>query len=565
MTAASPARPSALRALGVLASVAVFAAGCATAKPAPVPAPEPAPAPAPAPAAPTAADKAAAALAALGPLVEKGTADSLDLVAAAFAQTGDDKAGAAAGAPALAAVAGLIEARVYPDRTNPFPAPSAGAAQAPAGVSVFLQKIVRGLDLPVTGAPASADDSAALDADLAAADALNSGASVLPPYLRSWLVDASHPADQRAFLAEALRRDPGFSPAAVRLSGLLLDAGAAKAELPLIEKLAASVPSAPTRFSLLARAYLQAGQPQKAADAAAQGLLAAPDQPSFAVLRARALRQTGDWYQALRVVEALLKIAPDTPEAVSLEAEILYEDMQNANEALALLADAETRFPQDASFPELRGTILMDAGLKDQAAQELQKALALDPSRLDTLTTLLDAAVSAAAWSDAEGYLAKIPAASRTPDILRSGWQVEEGLGSHDQAVAYARALAATGAADEGAEKEIRSLLAAGRPADALALIDTAVAAAKTPGARSTFRTLRAAAGSTDPMTDLRRALLDDPDNVEALVAITTALEQQGDLRKAAEYARHAAELSPRDPSLAGRAADLAAKAGAGN
>jgi len=271
-----------------------------------------------------------------------------------------------------------------------------------------------------------------------------------------------------------------------------------------------------------------------------------------------------DWYQALFIVEALLRISPDMQDAIALRARLLYQDEGNANEALAVLADAETRFPQNPAFPELRGMILLDAGLKDQAAAELQRALALDPTRLGTLTELLGQSVAAAAWTDAESYLARIPDADRTPDILRMGWQVAEGLGNHDQAILYARAIGASGqagAADEAAVREIRSLLAAEKASDARARADSAMAAAGTAQVRSTLRTLRAAAGSDDPLSDLRLALRDDPDNGEALAAISTALEQQGDLRKAAEYARHAAELAPRDPAIAARAADLAARA----
>jgi tetratricopeptide (TPR) repeat protein len=134
-------------------------------------------------------------------------------------------------------------------------------------------------------------------------------------------------------------------------------------------------------------------------------------------------------------------------------------------------------------------------------------------------------------------------------------------MGNLDQAIAWARELGTRGVPVEALGLEARSLLAAGRKADALAAADKGLAAADTPELKSMLLAIRALAGSPDPAADLRQALREDPDNPEALVEMADILAAQGELRKAAAYAHQAALLDPRNASLAQKAADLASRA----
>jgi tetratricopeptide (TPR) repeat protein len=522
-------------------------AGCATTKP------------------PTADEKAAAGLGPVVALVEKATVASLTDAAKALAETAPDAAGSAPGAATLAACGARLFGFLYPELPSPFAqAPGAPTAAAAPESSPFLQKV-----LPVVGGLAgggSLDDTHAADlqGDIAAADALNA-TSVLPPWLQA-LVEKSRGkhAAEKPLLEEALRRDPGFYPAARELVLRVIADGGAASQLARLETLAGLMPNAAQRFELLARARLAAGQPQAAADAAAQGLLAAPDESSFTLLRAQALDEMGDWYGAMRILDAALRLRPDLIDAILLKARVLYADEKNSVEAIQVLSDAEERFPREAALPELRGSILLDLGKTEAATDELNRALSLQPGRVTTVSLLLRAAVDAGSWDDARALIAKIPEADRTSDDLRRAWKAAEAQGDHDAAVAFARAL---GAQEPGAESitlEARSLLAAGRASDAAAAADRGLAIAVTPQQKSSLRAIRALAGASDPLTELRQALLDDPDNLDALAAISDVLAAQGDARKAWEYAKRASQLAPNDAELARKAADLAAKAGTG-
>ena len=91
------------------------------------------------------------------------------------------------------------------------------------------------------------------------------------------------------------------------------------------------------------------------------------------------------------------------------------------------------------------------------------------------------------------------------------------------------------------------------------------MAAADTPELRSMLLAIRAVSGSADPLSDLRQALLDNPENVLALTAMADLLAAQGDMRKAAEYAHEASVLDPQNTVLGRKAADFEARASAAN
>jgi tetratricopeptide (TPR) repeat protein len=485
-------------------------------------------------------------------------------------------------AEALSSLAADIFQKLYPEASSPFPRAVTSAVRDATNESAFFLVLTPCFTLLAPGG--ALEDTAASDlkARLASADRLNQG-SVLPPYLQGILIQrqSGDPKAARARYEESLRRGPDFYPAGVKIAQIILggadgdrdDAGRGDsdvrassafipaAELPLLERLADLLPTPTLRFAALARADLAAGQPQAAADAAARGLLLAPEDPGFFFLRAEAFEALGNWYQSLSIVDTLLKLRPDQPRAALMKARLLYEKQQNGEQAIAVLYDAEKRFPSDASFPELRGKILVETGRSDEGVAALTEALTLEPGRVSTLTLLLRQAVQTKSWTRASQLLAQIPEKEMSADILRTGWLVATNLGDFPQAVLSAQALERLQAGARPMALEARSLVAAGALGKAMEVVMRALAAADTPALRAELLTIRATAGSDDPMRDLRYALLVDPENQEALSAISDLFAQQQDWRKAAAYARQASELSPQDASLARKAAELQKRA----
>lgn len=495
-------------------------------------------------------------------LLELATPESLADAARILASPDVKAAGGIAVAASKAADAtrlgNSLFQRIYPELSNPFPPETAAPTAQAAGLSPFFLRVLP--SLAILDPKTAVDDAQEADmrAGLSAAAGMNPD-SMLPPYLKGLLtLRRGGPAsDARAQFEEALRRLPGFYPAGRELADIIIRGGTAANELPRLEQLASLLPAAPARFAALARAALAAGKPEQAADAAAQGLLIAPDDPSFVLLRAEALEAQGNWYQSLWIIDALLKVKPDEPAAILMKARLLYEKGENGADALQVLADAEQNFPTDASFPELRGRILLSDGRSDEGVAALTQALALSPGRVTVLSLLLQEAVKAQEWGDAASWLAQIPEQSRSPDDLRMGWRTGMGLGDYAQALAHASALEKKGGGPDAMALEARALVAAGDQARALSVVDAALPQAGEASLRSELYFIRSTAGSEDPLRDLRSALRAGPDNLEALAAIADALAAQQEYRKAMEYARHAADLAPDNAQLVQKASDL--------
>jgi len=449
--------------------------------------------------------------------------------------------------------------QLYPELNDPFPTGPPATANGETNASDFFAKIVPAITLIFSVGPLDAAHAADLEAGLTAADGLNP-ASVLPPFLRGLLLQregGAGAAAARSQFEECLRRAPSFYPAAGRIIDSSIAAGTAAHEMPLLEQLASTLPTAPLRFSARARAELAAGQPQRAADTAAQGQLAAPEDAGFILLRAQAFEALGNWYQSLWLLDTILRLHPDNAPASFMKARLLYDRQHDSEAAIGVLLDAERRFPSDASFPELRGRILLETARVDEGVAALTRALSIEPGRIPTLTLLLKQAVQTHSWTTASALLAQIPEQVRTPEHLRLGWQIASGMGDYSLAVTYAQALARVTPGAEPLVLEARSMLAAGRGADAMQVATQALAVADTPVLRGELYVIRSSAGSADPLHDLRSALLEDPDNVDALIAMSDVMARQQDYRKAMEYAKRAAGLSPENPGLRQKAADL--------
>jgi tetratricopeptide (TPR) repeat protein len=465
----------------------------------------------------------------------------------------------AAGSPRtarLAALGSFLFSELYPDMSTPFPAGGTGPAES--GESVFLAHVLPAL---VLLGPESAIDETqvpGLGALLASAQEENPH-SVLAPYLMGRLLERERePARARALYEQCFILAPSFYPAALRLGDIVIAAGMARNELPLLQRLANMLPTPSLRYAALGRAYLAAGEPEKAADAAAQGLLSAPEDPRFVLLRAQAFEQKGDWYQSLRMLDALLKLTPDDASAIVMKARLLHEKAKNSQEAIRILADAETRFPANADFPELHARVLIETGRPDDGVAFLTQALSLAPGRLSLLTSLLRQAVRGERWNQAAAWLGEIPARDWAPEHFELGWQVATALGEHARAIQYAQQLEVRAGGPGALALQARSLIAMERPAQALLLIDHALLAMDPPPVmKARLLVIRSAAGSEDPVHDLRAALLEDPKSVPALVGLSDALAKAHDYRKALEYAKLASALSPGNASLAQKVIDL--------
>lgn len=492
---------------------------------------------------------------------------------AAKTLSADDLKGEPA-AQQLAGFAGMLWSVLYPDLENPLPAPAAKPSandlvQALPVESTFFQHIGPALALLWPGGIA---DPSGLQDDLSIAGNIN-GDSVLPPYLQALLLTRQDKPSQspRALYQECLSREPSFYPAKLGLIETEISEGTAAADVTVLAQYAQELPTPLAVQTETAAVFLAAGQPLKAATAAARGLLLDPDSTDLLMLRARAFLAMGDWYGALSILDALLTLAPGNGTALAMKATILFEKAADPDGAMKILSDVEGKFPGDPSFPELRGRILISRGNAVEGEAALQDALRMDPNRVSTLELLAQVSAGAGRWQEADAYLQRIPPEKWTAETQETGWKVAVNLEDYDRALTLAQALEKSEPGDAALLYRVRTLVAASRTQDATDLATQDLKGAKDPAVRASLYFLRAdaerRAGASQDMIlqDLRAALRENPDDMESLLAIADALSAAGDNRRALGYLKHAQELAPEDADIRARVANAARLAQPGN
>jgi len=516
------------------------------------------------PAVPAALREAQAAL-------EKGSPDSLNACAKRLAEAGllQDPQGME--------VAGLmrsISAILYPGTPDGLPKdlPAyAGRYHAVLGILAsgklidwipmagrddFLTLVLPAFTLLGASAPVPDRLLQRLEENLTAADRLNP-ASVLPPYFRGLVAELRLVPDTKAALAfyrESAKRDASFQPAYRKAAALAPETGTSAGEaIPYLDTLLAKSPEDLALLKKLAATALASGDTQKALDATGKALLVAPGDVDTILMRASIYEAQENWYQALRIADILIKQSPDEPRAHLMKARLLYDHQGDMQEAIRIIDAAEPLFPGDAGFPELKGRILVETGREDEGIKALERALAIDPARLSTVRLLLQDSIRMKRWLQATLFLAQLLEKSETAEDLLMAYQVSSNLGDHEQALQYAEKLSHAMQGPKPLLMMGRSEIATGRKAAAVAHVDKGLADYADPAVRSELFYLRALTDREDPkayVQDLRSSLLENPDNIEAILALSDAFIHQADYRLALIYLRRAVQLRPDDVGL---------------
>ncbi|MBN2553672.1 MAG: tetratricopeptide repeat protein, partial [Spirochaetales bacterium] len=379
--------------------------------------------------------------------------------------------------------------------------------------------------------------------------------SVLPPYLQGRIHELEGRPDQAAAqYRRSIRRTDSFYPGQRRLAVLLIREGRPEEAIELLQRSAALLPDDLFLRYSMAEAYYQAGKLEDASSEVARVLLEEPDHPAALLLRARVFLAEGKWTQALRLLHLLRLRQPDSREAWLLSARVLYEEALDPEGALKLIGEAQTRFPGAPEFHELAGRIHLEAGRTQEALDELQLALDLQPGRVSTLRLLLEGATRMRRWLQAAIHLSEILEQERSGEDLLKAIEIYRNLGDSAQVLHYAEQLYQSSCTVENLVVYARALLAEGQTDQAAALIEGGLQRSETPALSSALLALKAGMieeqAPEEAMALLREALLLDPLNYEALVTIAGLYVEQGELRKAGLYLEQAIALDPDNAAL---------------
>jgi tetratricopeptide (TPR) repeat protein len=193
-------------------------------------------------------------------------------------------------------------------------------------------------------------------------------------------IRAGKPQAARAQLEQALRRNPGSAEILIRLGNVERQLGDKPGALESYQKahqLQPSNPSAALAYGLLLE---EAGQIDPARAAYEDVLKADPDNPTalnnLAYLKAE---QGVDLDRALGYAQRALQRSPHDPN-ISDTLGLIYIRKKLTSQAVQVLQDLVARVPDNPSFHLHLGMALYDAGEKQLAKKELERALQHKPS-----------------------------------------------------------------------------------------------------------------------------------------------------------------------------------------
>ena len=224
--------------------------------------------------------------------------------------------------------------------------------------------------------------------------------------------------------------------------------------------------------SLLLQAYLQTKQQDKARDFATKNEQFWSKDIRFAQLSALTLARSNDQDAAFRAASVILAATKVTADAAKAAAQIFSD----ANDSSKTLAMCEKAFGQDEDSSRLR--YLKAKVLHEQQADpidieaELERALALDPNHLASLTMIGKLLMRLGKNAEAAAYLEQVTALA--PDMVHSQARLGQALkhaGKFDEAANILHdAVAVAPKADGLSRMTMSALVQAGREEEAAAL-----------------------------------------------------------------------------------------------
>jgi predicted Zn-dependent protease len=379
-------------------------------------------------------------------------------------------------------------------------------------------------------------------------------ASVIPPYVLGVLAERDGRLDDALALhEEAVSRDASCYPSRIRIGGLLAATERWKAALAVLLELEAEFPEHPAVLKPLAFAYFETGNIARAEATVARAIQLHEGDQELVLLRAKILAGEANWSQARMLVSTLDESISGRADVLALEARILFQSGGDLFQAAGLARQAMAKEPGNPAYVELAAQIQLAIGREDEATELFQRVLELEPERPSAIVSLLNLRIRDEAWEEARELLATTPEEHRGPEYYLAGYRIYRGIGDLDRALAFAESLLAYSNPELRYQiPYLEALIALGRTEEAATRIDEVLLGHDDPSARSDLYVLRArmAPSPEARLDDLRSALFENPQNLDALRAIADTYMELRDYRRAALFLKRAVALEPNDEEL---------------
>ncbi len=384
--------------------------------------------------------------------------------------------------------------------------------------------------------------------DLQKAESLNPD-SLLLQYLLALMYDRNGNIQQSAaYAAKAYQASPELFETAYAYADILNRASRPEEALSVAQALLVKDPLNIQVLKLCAQSAWNTGLMDAAELYVAQVLQREPENESFVLLRAGILYEKGEYLSATSLLDAYAKRNTTNLDYLLLRTKLYQNWTHNNTAALATITQAFALYPENTEVLLLATEIAMATGLSvggKTGRQLLESLEKTDPDNRVTLELLVNQAVLEENWEKAyqssvslvkEGSLdnriTHIDICLHTNHLVEAESLVMELDSSYPDN-------------EQVQQQYIRVLIASGRSAQALVLIDKLLSTAqgKTKSALYYERS-RLESSKDKQMADLRSALTANPRNQDALFSLYEYYFEKNDYRKAQYYLKQLIALN---------------------
>ncbi len=231
--------------------------------------------------------------------------------------------------------------------------------------------------------------------------------------------------------------------------------------------------------------------------------------------------------------------------------------------ALDLLKRGRELYPGHQVLEASYGELLISTGKVEEGREILGRRLEDNPDSLETLKPLLNEAVAREDWDTASDYSRRILALEENRDNLIQGADLAGRRGDQEEKDRLMNRLVALYPSDPRVVcLNARYLIDLGRETEARAWLDGALDRDLGSAVKSEIHYLLSLTytAEEDRIDQLRTALLENLENIPALLALSDIYIRRGDYRIAQRYLRQAVILEPDNPEAQKALADVERK-----
>jgi len=281
-----------------------------------------------------------------------------------------------------------------------------------------------------------------------------------------------------------------------------------------------------------------------------------PRDGDFLLRKAHILIEQGSFSQANAPLDTYASINANNRFYLFLRARVQAEGSRNNDSALNYLRSIIRTNPNDEEALIYAARLLMESQRpadQTEGREYLARLRQASGSSISVLSLSLRDAVQRESWQEAQGYLNRILASRRTDQDLTDGYYIERGLKNNSRSLSFARELYDKNPSnDDYAVVYISALIDNGRRDEASRLIENRLSSSTNAANRSSFYFLRSRIQNNENsiLGDLRSSLFEDPQNLDAIIAMFEIYHQRREERRAVFYLKQALAIAPDNPRL---------------